>query len=280
MDWRKARKEPYRQALYASKSDSWRDTGRRDSRGLRRATQIMDKGARFVHIEQSYWDSLNRRLTLMGEKAGARETVTILLLRSLMTALPILAIPLLWEGWWKAGLYPMAVVLIFQQEMKALDRKYRLWQKELVRDIPEVIDCLRICFASGRDYLSALRQVQEAGRGAMVRALGQLINDIQTIGSAGAFRLFALNFDLPATQRLASALMLAVESGYSAAEAYFSSIEGELTALRQEAAESLVRTKPEKIYQLYSLLFMLAVAALALKGWEIFQQIGLLFGAG
>ena len=73
--------------------------------------------------------------------------------------------------------------------------------------------------------------------------------------------------------------MLAVESGYGAAEAYFSSIEGELTALRQEAAESLVKAKPEKVYQLYALLFALAVAALLLKGWEILQQVGMLFSA-
>jgi len=73
--------------------------------------------------------------------------------------------------------------------------------------------------------------------------------------------------------------MLAVESGYGAAEAYFNSIEGELAALRQEAAESLVHTKPEKVYQLYTLLFCLAVASLLLKGWEILQQVGQLFGA-
>jgi hypothetical protein len=140
------------------------------------------------------------------------------------------------------------------------------------------MDLLRICFAGGRDYLSALRQAQASGGEAMAQALGQLINDVQTIGSAGAFRLFAVSFDLPAVQKLASALMLAVESGYGAAEAYFSSIEGELAALRQEAAESLVRTKPEKVYQLYVLLFGLAVASLLLKGWEIFMQVGKLFG--
>ena len=161
--------------------------------------------------------------------------------------------------------------------MQGLDRRYGRWQKALIQDIPEVMDRLRICFAGGRDYLSALRQAEATSGSAMNRALGQLIHDIQTIGSAGAFRLFSVSFDLPAIQKLASALMLAVESGYSAAEAYFSSIEGELSVLRQEAAESLVRTKPEKVYQLYALLFGLAVAALLLKGWEIMRQVGRLF---
>ena len=216
---------------------------------------------------------------LMGERTGAQETVTILLLRSLLVALPALALPLFWRGWWNAGAYPLMAAMLFRQEMKELDSKYARWQKELIRDIPEVIDRLRICFAGGRDYLSALRQAQASGGTAMGQALSQLMNDIQTIGSAAALRLFAISFDMPAIQKLASALTLAVESGYSAAESYFSSIEGELSALRQEAAESLVRTKPEKIYQLYTLLFGLAVAALTLKGWEIFSQVGLLFGA-
>ena len=276
--WWETSRRPYRQVMLASKDDSRRETGGKDSRGLIRATRVMDLGARAIHIEQSYWDRLGRRLALMGEKTGARETVTVFLLRSLLVALPALALPLLWEGWWKAGLYPLAVAFLFQREMKGLDRRYGLWQKELVRDIPEVMDRLRICFAGGRDYLSALRRAQASGGPAMARALGQLIHDIQTIGSAGAFRLFSVSFDMPAIQKLASALMLAVESGYGAAEAYFSSIEGELSALRREAAESLVRTKPEKIYQLYTLLFGLAVSALVLKGWEIFGQVGQLFG--
>ena len=213
----------------------------------------------------------------MGEKTGARETVTILLLRSLAVSLPTLSLPLLWGNWWYAALYPFGATVLFRQEMKALDRKYAKWQKELARDIPEVIDRMRICFAGGRDYLSALRQAQSSGGPAMGRALGRLIDDIQTIGSAGAFRLFAVSFDLPAVQKLASALTLAVESGYGAAESYFGSIEGEISALRQEAAESLAQSKPERVYQLYGLLFALAVAALLLKGWEILNQVGRLF---
>ena len=250
---------------------------RKDSRGLRRAMSVMDRGARMIRVEPSWWDRLDRRLTLMGDRTGARETVTILLLRSLMVSLPVLAMPLLWADWWIFGAYPLATALLFRQEMRSLDRRYSQWQKELARDIPAVMDRLRICFAGGRDYLSALRQAQVSGGPAMNRALERLIQDIQSIGSAGAFRLFAVSFDLPAVQKLASALMLAVESGYGAAEAYFSSIESELIALRQESAESLVRTKPEKIYQLYALLFALAVAALLLKGWEVLNQVGRLF---
>ncbi|MDR1194184.1 MAG: hypothetical protein LBK98_08500 [Peptococcaceae bacterium] len=274
--WRR----PYKQAgVAALGEEGWRRRQERDSRGLRRMMRVMDRGASLIRVEQTYWDRLDRRLGLMGKKAAGRETLALLMLRCLLYALPALSLPVLLGGWWKALFYPVAVAVLFRQEVKSLDRQYGQWQKSLVRDIPEVMDRLRICFASGRDYLSALRQAQSAGGPAMGRVLSQLIHDIQSMGSAAAFRLFSLSFDLPAVQKLASALMLAVESGYGAAEAYFNSIEGELTALRQEAAEALTKSKPEKVYQLYGLLFALAVGALLLKGWEIFQQVGRLFVA-
>jgi len=279
LDWWEERRKPYRQILYASKGDSWSGGSRKDSRGLIRAMRVMDRGARIMQVTPSYWERLDRKLAMMGEKTGGRETVTLLLLRSLMVSLPIFAAPLLWSDWRLAAGYPLTVAVIFRQELKALDRRYIRWQKELAQEIPAVMDRLRICFAGGRDYLSALRQAQATGGSAMAQALSQLIHDVQSIGSTSAFRLFAVSFDMPAIQKLTSALILAVESGYEAAEAYFSSIEGELTALRQEAAESLVRTKPEKVYQLYSLLFALAVSALMLKGWEVFGQAERLFGA-
>jgi len=277
LDLWEERRKPYYQILYAAKGESWSGESRKDSRGLLRAIRAMDRGARIMQVAPSYWERLDRRLAMMGEKTGGKETVTLLLLRSLLISLPVLAASLLWSDWWLAGGYPLAAALVFRQELRALDSRYRRWQKEMAREIPAVMDRLRICFAGGRDYLSALRQAQASVSPAMEQALSRLVHDIQTIGSVGALRLFSVSFDLPAAQKLASALMLAVESGYGAADAYFNSIEGELTALRQEAAESLVRTKPEKIYQLYALLFALAVAALLLKGWEVLNQVGMLF---
>lgn len=276
-EWWQKRREPYKLAGFAARSQGWHEGRAGENRRLKPVISIMDKGAGLIRLEQSYWQQLDRKLELMGEKADAREMLAVLLLKSLMLALPALALPLLWQDWRQALAFPAVLALLFRRELRSLERRYGRWQQELVRDIPEVMDRLRICFAGGRDYVSALRQAQDAGGPAMAQALSQLIHDIQTIGSAGAFRLFAISFDLPPVQKLASALMLAVESGYGAAEAYFGSIEGELTALRQEAAESLIRTKPEKIVQLYGLLFALAVAALLLKGWEILRQVGGLF---
>ena len=276
-DWWSARRRPYRQIRYISKSEGISGAGVKDSRGLSRAVRIMDKGAGFIRVKQSWWERLERRLSLMGEKTNAKEMVTLLLLRSLTASLPALVFPFVLEGWQYISAYPIAVAFFFRRELRELERRYSKWQNDLAKDIPAVMDRMRICFAGGRDYMSALQRAQASGGPAMRGALGQLIHDIHSIGSAGAFRLFAVSFDLPAIQKLASAMTIAVESGYGAAEAYFNSIEGELAALRQESAESLVRSKPEKIYQLYIILFGLAVAALILKAYEILNQVGRLF---
>ena len=275
---REKRKLPYRQANLAAMSDTaWAKKQERDSRGLRRVMGIMDRGTALIHLEEGFWENLDRRLGLMGEKDTGRERLAKAMLRSVFYAMPALALPLLLGGWWKLVFYPVAVAVLSQQEYLGLERAYARWQKELVRDIPQVMDRLRICFAGGRDYLSALRQARDCGGPAMHQALSRLLEDIQSQGSSAAFRLFSLSFDLPSVQKLASALMLAVESGYGAAETYFNSIEGELVALRQEAAEALIQAKPEKIYRLYALMFALSVGALGLKGWEILQQVGKLF---
>jgi len=268
-----------RQILIGSGGDGASKAGGRDSRKLERAARVMDRGARLLRIERSYWDKLDRKLALMGEKADGRETVTLILVRSALVALPALALPFVWGGWWRGVFYPLAAAGLTSMELRALDKKYDQWQKSLEKDIPQVIDRVRICFAGGRNYLSALRQAQAAGGQAISAALGRLINDIQTVGANSAFRLFSESFDLPAIHRLSSALMLAIESGYEAAEAYFVSIDGELTALREEAARTLLRARPEKVYRLYAMLFALAIAALILKGWEILGQVGAMFGA-
>ena len=129
---------------------------------------------------------------------------------------------------------------------------------------------------SSVDYLSALEGAA-AGTTALGRALEKLTEDIRTRGSQSALASFSASFDLPATNRLASALALAIESGYEAAEVYLVNIEEELRQLRQEAAEALVKGKPEKVKQLYFLLFILAIGALLLKGWEILGQVKTLF---
>jgi hypothetical protein len=90
---------------------------------------------------------------------------------------------------------------------------------------------------------------------------------------APALDLFAQSFKMPVVTKFASAVKIAVEYGYEAAENYFRIIETDITEVRRVAIEELTRSKPEKVYQLYLVLFSLAVGSLALKGWEIFSRI-------
>ena len=198
-----------------------------------------------MHLDDGYWQRLDRRLELMGEEADGRLYLTRRLVRCAAVALPVLAFPFLFRELQLLAVYPIFTAVLFRQELKALEKRYQEWQKCLIRDVPEVVDRLRICFAGGRDYLSALEGAA-AGTTALGRALEKLTEDIRTRGSQSALASFSASFDLPATNRLASALALAIESGYEAAEVYLVNIEEELRQLRQEAAEALVKGKPEK----------------------------------
>jgi pilus assembly protein TadC len=169
------------------------------------------------------------------------------------------------------------VTVLVYQNYQSLLKRYHAWQKEIQRDIPDLIDKLRISFASGRDYVSALIQVRASSGPKMARAIERLVSDIQSIGVARALDGFAAAFRMPVVNKLASAVRIAVESGYQSAETYFVNIESDLREVRQVAMEELTRSKPEKVYQLYLILSCLAIGTLCLKGWEIFSQITDLF---
>jgi Flp pilus assembly protein TadB len=251
--------------------------GFKDSRGLKRALQLLDKSEKLLELDSRLYVKLERMLRLMGQKKGGQEAFAQALLTGLLGALPILTVPVLMGNWTMLLLYPCFVLLITWQECDKIKRAYQRWQQELIYDIPEVIDRLRISFAAGRDYYSALLQAGTNCRSAMVQVLDQLINDLQTLGSKEALRLFVNDFDLPMMSRLATALNLAIDSGYSAAEAYFVNIEADILTLRQAAVERMVREKPEKVNRLYALLFLLSSCCLILKGWEIFREVSSLF---
>ncbi len=277
---RRKRREPYRWAGYAALSDR---EGQEetltdlDSRGLRRAMDCLEAGARLINLQKDDWQKLDRRLELMGLPEDSRRYLTEKLIRCAAGALPALTLPVLLDRGWTVFCYPIFTAVLFRRQLTALDRRYRQWQQLLIREVPEVVDRLRICFAGGRDYLSSLEEAAAGAGQAMGQALKGLTEDIRTRGSRAALASFSASFDLPAINRLASALSLAVESGYEEAEVYLINIGEELRTLRQEAAEALIKGRPEKVKQLYLILFALAVGSLLLKGWEIVKQIGGLF---
>lgn len=210
---------------------------------------------------------------LMGKKSRAERELAVFIVHGLLGALPVLVVPFLtgFPGYFLA--YPLAALVIAGQKYRRFKADYEQWQKEILKDLPDLIDKLRISFASGRDYLSAFMQARDSSGPKMRTMIEKLINDLQCMRPTQALDIFAESFKMPAVTKFTSAVKIAIEYGYESAENYFRTIENDIMEVRRAAIEELTKSKPEKVYQLYLVLLSLAVGSLLLKGWEIFSQV-------
>lgn len=271
--WIQARR-PYFQLSQVVERGPDRKVNKRDSRGLVRlieATKIYDS------IQLKIQGKYRKKFSLMGSDVSEEEIIWGNLTTSFLGAMPMLAVPFLTHQIMLIFLYPLGVALIFWLSLLKIEEVYKQWERGLLRDVPEVIDYLRISFAAGIDYISAIRQATRGCSKAMEMALSHLVQDIEQHGSTKALRHFSLRYDIPVMSRLTSAITLAVENGYDSAEAYLAKIEEEIVMLRQEAVATLIETKPNQVVKLYILLFGLSITALLMKGWEIWQMISQLW---
>lgn len=235
--------------------------------------ELIEKIKRNINLENLLLREIRQMLTLMGQKRSAEKELAGYLMRGLSLALPMLLVPLLTGFVGYFVLYPLFVGIIMLQCYRELKKDYRQWQAELVRDLPDLIDKLRISFVSGRDYIAAFIQVRENSGMKMRGMIDRLISDLQCMRAAQALDLFAEAFQMPIVNRFASAVKIAIKYGYGAAENYFQTIENDITEIRCAVIGELTKSKPEKIYQLYLLIFALAVGALSIKAWELFSQL-------
>jgi len=227
----------------------------------------------FMDLEHLVISGMRNMLHLMGSTKSAESELAGYAVYGLAGALPVLFVPLVTGSAGYIALYPICAAMLICQKYTNLKRQYRQWQTEIITGLPELIDKLRISFAGGRDYISAFVQARETS-GPRVRGLIEnLLNDLQYMHPAQALNLFAESVKIPAVTRFASAVKIAVEYGYESAENYFRIIEQDLAEMRMASIEELTKSKPEKVYQLYLVLFALAAGALAVKGWEIFNQV-------
>lgn len=224
-------------------------------------------------LEQLFLRDLRNMNSLMGIKTRPERDLARFLAQGLIGALPILVVPFLTEFYGYIALYPLAVGFLIIQSYRKHKTEYEKWQRKIIRDLPDLIDKLRISFASGRDYLSTFIQARDTSGPKMRGMIDKLINDLQCMRPTQALDLFAESFKMPIVTKFTSAVKIALEYGYESAESYFQNIEQDITEVRRVAIEELTKSKPEKAYQLYMILLALAVGALSLKGWEIFSQI-------
>lgn len=228
-------------------------------------------------LEQLFLRELRNMNSLMGIKTRPERDLARFLAQGLIGALPIFIVPFLTKFYGYLALYPVAVVFLVIQRYRKHKGEYEKWQREIIRDLPDLIDKLRISFASGRDYLSAFIQARDTSGPKMRGMIDKLINDLQCMRPTQALDIFADSFKMPVVTKFTSAVKIALEYGYESAESYFQTIEQDIMEVRRVAIEELTKSKPEKAYQLYMILMALAVGALSLKGWEIFSQITEIF---
>lgn len=216
---------------------------------------------------------MRNMFTLMGVKKRPEKELANYVIYGVVGGLPILIVPFITGFWGYIVAYPAVVGIIIYQQYSKLKMEYRAWQTEITKDIPELIDKLRISFASGRDHISAFVQAKENSGYRMRIIIDQLINDFQSMRPAQALDLFSAAFKMPVINKFASAVKIAIEHGPESAENYFKIIETDVIEVRRVAIEELTKSKPEKVYQLYIMLITMAIGALGIKAWEIFSQV-------
>jgi len=226
-----------------------------------------------VDLEHLILADIRNMLVLMGIKKRPERELAGYVVNALIGSLPVLIVPLLTNYYGYLSLYPLAVVFLIYRQNLVLRKQYKKWQTEITKDLPELIDKLRISFAGGRDYISAFKRAGENSGLRMGAMIDKLINDLQCMRPAQALDLFAGAFKMPVVTKFTSAVKIAVEYGYEPAENYFRIIENDITEVRRVAVEELTKSKPEKVYQLYLVLFFLAAGSLLVKGWEIFSRV-------
>ena len=245
----------------------------RESALTRYVLGIMKNVKNVLDLDYLILSDIRNMLTLMGRNNNPENELAGYVVYSMTVALPVLAVPFITGFCGYLALYPAAVVVIFHKRYMKLKKEYLRWQTELVKDIPDLIDKLRISFASGSNYIAAFMQAREYSGPGMRNMIDKLINDLQCMRPAQALDMFADAFRLPVVTKFASAVKIAVEYGNEAAENYFRIIENDIIEVRRVAIEELTKSKPERVYELYLLLIVLAAGALIIKGWEIFSQV-------
>lgn len=228
---------------------------------------------KYFDLEELIFRELRNILRVTGSGRSVEKEVAGYVLNGLAGALPLIIVPYLtgFNGYF--AFYPAGAAALIVQQYRKRRKNYGRWQRELVKNLPELIDKLQISFASGRDYLSAFVQTRENSGYAMRVIIDCLVNDFQTMHPGQALDIFAETINIPVVTKFVSAVKISIDHGYEAAKSYFALIENEVAEIRRVAVEELTKAKPEKVYQLYFLLMALAVGSLLIKGWEIFSQI-------
>jgi len=246
---------------------------KKDGRVIVWITDFLAGLERFTDIEKLLGYDLKKMLTLMGEEKRPERVYADHILTALLAASVLLVIPMLTGFAGYILLYPIGTVLIIVGQAQRVKHRFRRWQNDIVRDIPELIDKMRISLASGKDYISALRTVRENSGPRLSAILDKLINDMQMMKPSLALDEFAAAFGMPVMLKFVAAVKVGIETGYEQSENYFIHIEQDIRDLRRLALEELTRSKPEKTVLLKAIMIFHAMAAFGLTTMKLFGEI-------
>ncbi len=246
---------------------------KRDGVLTRYLIKLIPTVQRHINLESIILRDIRKMLFLMGEKKSAERFIADCAAYSLTASLPMLIVPVIldYPGYFAA--FPLMFVFMFYYKINELNMKFKKWKTNVEKEIPDLIDKLRISFASGTDHILAFRQAYMTSGPNLKKPLERLLNDLQVTTPAKALDLFADSFKMPVVNKFTSAVKIAIEHGYEQAESYFTIIETDIIDLRQTAIEELTKSKPEKIYKLYVIMVSLSICAVVMKFWEIIQGI-------
>ena len=246
---------------------------KRDGRLITWLTDFLSGLERFGDIEKLLGFNLKKMLLLMGEKKRPERIYADHMLTALLAASVLLTVPLITGFAGYLLLYPAGVFLILTGQAQMVKRRFHKWQADIVRDIPELIDKMRISLASGKDYISALRTVRNNSGPRLSAMLDKLINDMQVMKPSQALDEFAGAFGMPVMVKFVAAVKVGIETGYEHSENYFTHIEQDIRDLRKLALEEIIKNRPEKIVLLKVVMIIHAIAAFGLTTFKLFSEI-------
>ena len=205
---------------------------------------------------------VNRKLVLAGSPAGldAERIVAFKIIGAIVGIVlgifltTLLDFAFFWDvvvialvGW-------MGYILPSMQVSSAAARR----QKEIQRQLPDVMDLLTISVEAGLGFDSALTQVTKNVPGALAEELSRLLQEIQIgVGRAEAFRHLGERTDVPELQSFVLSMIQADLFGVSIANVLRSQSR-ELRQKRRQRAEELAQKIPVKL--LFPMIFLVLPA--------------------
>jgi hypothetical protein len=236
-------------------------------------SDLLPKIEKYIRIEEIYGNRLKKMLRMMGEGKSFERIFADHVISAFLGGLGILILPVITGFWGYIVLYPFSVLGMMIYQYFRVAKRFKAWQTEVIKDIPELIDKMRISLASGKDYISSLKKVQENSGPRLSIMLEKLINDMQIMRPTQALDEFGNSFGMPVMVKFVAAVKVGIEVGYEQAENYFIHIEQDIREIRKIALEELTKNKPEKVMTLYALMAGHAIASLILIAFKILGNV-------